>query len=416
MMQPSFQTLFSQGLFVVHILERIILSVKKNVYIMYAIALMQGMVFYAPVSMLYRQAQGISYFQIAMLESISLLFMLALEIPWGVAADRIGYRNTMIICEILFFISKLLFWRAYGFWGFLGERILLSAALAGLSGVDTSMLYLSCQRQEDSQKAFGIYSSMGTIGLLFASGVFTLLVGDNYRLAGLLTVVSYGIAAALAFGLTEVKVRESRGFPTEYFRETLGKVLRDRRLLLLLLAVALLSETHQTVTVFLNQLQYERCGLGSAAMGGVYMAATVIGMCGAWSAAVTKKLGAHGVFALFSTLGVLACIVLAITCNAILSVAGILMLCLTDSLFQPFQTEIQHRQVQTGNRATALSVHAMLIDGVGIGTNLVFGALTKASLSAAFLFGGGICLLSLLFFSLWARDGKATTGSVMETK
>lgn len=387
------------------ILERIILSVKKNLYIIYAIALLQGMVFYAPISTLYRQAQGISYFQISMIESISLLFMLTLEVPWGVVADRIGYRKTMIVCGILFFISKILFWKARSFWGFFGERILLSVVLAGLSGVDTSIIYLSCQRGEDSQKAFGICSSMGTIGLLFASGVFTFLIGDNYRLAGLLTVVSYGIAAVLAFGLTEVKDQENRSFPTERFGATLGKTLKNRRLLLFLFAVALLSETHQTVTVFLNQLQYERCRLGSAAMGGIYMAATVIGMCGVWSAAVTQKLGTRRAFVLFPALGILSCITLAVTRNSILSVAGILILCLADSLFQPFQTEIQHQQVQTGNRATALSVHAMLIDGIGIGTNLVFGALTKASLSAAFFFGVGICLLSLLFFSLWARDG-----------
>ena len=377
---------------------------KKNLYIMYAIALLQGMVFYAPVSTLYRQAQGISYFQIAMLESICLLFMLALEIPWGVVADRLGYRKTMIVCALLFFISKILFWQARGFWGFFGERILLSVVLAGMSGVDTSVIYLSC-REEDSQKAFGIWSSMGTAGLLFASGVFTLLIGDNYRLAGLLTAVSYGIAAVLAFGLTEVRGQETRRSPGERFGATLGKTLKNRGLLLFLFAVALLSETHQTVTVFLNQLQYERCGLGSAAMGGIYMAATVIGMCGAWSAAVTKKLGTRRAFVLFPALGILSCITLAVTRNSSLSVAGILILCLADSLFQPFQTEIQHRQVQTGNRATAMSVHAMLMDGVGIGTNLVFGALTKASLSTAFFFGVGICALSLLFFSLWARDG-----------
>ena len=55
---------------------------KKNIYLMYAIALLQGMVFYGPVATLYRQAQGISVFQITLIESISLAITIALEIPW----------------------------------------------------------------------------------------------------------------------------------------------------------------------------------------------------------------------------------------------------------------------------------------------------------------------------------------------
>ena len=45
---------------------------KKNRFILYAIALLQGMVFYAPVATLYRQAQGVSFFEISVIESVSL--------------------------------------------------------------------------------------------------------------------------------------------------------------------------------------------------------------------------------------------------------------------------------------------------------------------------------------------------------
>ena len=57
---------------------------KKNVYLLYAIALLQGMVFYGPIATLYREAQGVSASQITLIESISLILCLALEIPWGV--------------------------------------------------------------------------------------------------------------------------------------------------------------------------------------------------------------------------------------------------------------------------------------------------------------------------------------------
>ena len=121
---------------------------------MYAMVLLQGMVFYGPVATLYRQARGVTVFQITLIEGISYLLCIALEIPWGILADRIGYKKTMIFCSGLFFVSKLIFWKAAGFGGFLLERVLLSIVIAGLSGVDTSMLYLSCGEGESRRAGY----------------------------------------------------------------------------------------------------------------------------------------------------------------------------------------------------------------------------------------------------------------------
>lgn len=81
-----------------------------------------------------------------------------------------------------------------------------------------------------------------------------------------------------------------------------------------------MSETHQTITVFLNQLQYSRCGMGNAAMGFVYCAATVLGLCGVWSFAVTRKIGVRHSFWLFGGTAAAACLALALTRQAALSV------------------------------------------------------------------------------------------------
>lgn len=422
---------------------------KRNIYLMYAIAFLQGMVFYGPVATLYRQACGVSVFQITVIESISLFLCILLEVAWGVAADRIGYKKTMVFCCVLYFLSKIVFWRASGFGGFLAERVMLSIVIAGLSGVDTSILYLSCQRQnknyqnkaessrgegesgrnetesgwsegegsrnerenggneaesgqsenessgngiENSQQVFGMYNSLQMAGLLAASAVFSLFVGENYRLAGFLTALSYGGAAVLSLGLTEVSREGAERICFSRLKETLVCTLKDRRLLLFLLAVALLTETHQTVTVFLNQLQYEKCGLGNAAIGYIYIAATLLGMCGVYSARLTKKAGFKAAGLLFGGTAACSCAMLALSAKALPSVCAILVLRISNSLFQPFQTEIQNRLVHTEYRATALSIHAMLLDSVGVGTNLAFGALAEHSLTAAFWFGAGVCM------------------------
>lgn len=363
---------------------------------MYAIGLLQGMIFYGPIATLYRQAQGVSVLQITIIESISLILCLLLEFPWGIVADKIGYKRTILFCSVLYFLSKIVFWQASGFGGFLLERVILSVVIAGLSGVDTAFLYLSCEKSE-SQKVFGIYNSLGTAGLLLASLLFSLFVGNNYRLAGFLTVISYGFAALLSLGLTEVKREKENKLHTESLILPLKQIFKNNNLLLFLIGIALLNETHQTVTVFLNQLQYEKCGLATSAMGYIYILVTIAGLCGAWSYGLTKKLGNFRFTAFLYGFAALACVLLAVTDEPWISVLGILTLRIVFSLFQPLQTELQNRQIQAENRATVLSVNAVIIDSVGAGTNIVFGTLAEKSLPVTFLFGAGLCLSGGVF-------------------
>lgn len=308
----------------------------------------------------------------------------------------------MVFCCALYLVSKLIFWQATGFGWFLLERILLGVVYAGLSGVDTSIIYLSCAKGE-SQRAFGIYNSLQTLGLLIAAAVFSAFIGDDYRLAGALTVISYGAAAALSLLLTEVREGEKMPFNPAGFMTALSLTLRDRRLLLFLAGVALFNEAHQTITVFLNQLQYVRCGLSSSAIGYIYIAVTVAGLIGAASQRMTRTLGGKRTGVLLYVAAVAACALLAFTDGAWLSVSGILVLRVSNSLFQPLQLQLQNDHITTKDRATALSINAMLTDSVGVGTNLVFGALAKVSLASSFLFGAVICAAGLVLFLEYKR-------------
>lgn len=363
-------------------------------------ALLQGMVFYGPIATLYRQVRGVTVFQITIIEGISLALSLILEVPWGVVADRIGYRKTIVFCSWLYFISKIVFWQATDFNAFLIERVMLSVIFAGLSGVDSSILYLSNQGN-DMQKVYGRYNTMGMLGLLLAAGVFSVFVRDDYSLAGLLTVISYGFAAMLSLGIKEVKQSERECANQESFMSIFRETFRNKTLILFLIAVAFLSEAHQTITVFLNQLKYESCGLDNSAIGIIYGIATILGLLGVCSSAVTKRMGMLHSLVLFCVLPVISCLLLGLTKSAIPSILGILTLRISNTLFQPFQEEIQNKQIKTQNRATALSIHSMLISCIAIGTNLVFGVLSDWNLSIAFFFGSGICMLSIAFFACW---------------
>ncbi len=351
---------------------------------MYAISLLQGMVFYAPVATLYRRAAGVSVFEISVIEAVSLALCVALEVPWGDLADRLGYRRTMVLCSVLYFISKLVFWQADSFGDFLAERVLLAVVQSGISGVDSAVLYLSC-RGQDSLRVFSVYNALSMAGLVAAGGVFALLPADSYRLSALLTAGSYALALVFALGLREVRDPESapsRGSFAAAARQALGGGV-----LPLLAGAALLAEVCQVATVFLNQLKYEACGMGQQTMSAAYVAASLLGLAGAFSPALARRLGRRGA-AVFCALVCLAgCGVLAVTAFAPAAVASVLALRTSSSLLAPLTDEERNRRLHTKDRASALSVQAMVMECFAIGTNLALGALAQRSLAAAFVFG-----------------------------
>lgn len=67
---------------------------RKNKYILYSMAFLQGLVFYGAFSVIFREFRGLSLSNIFLLESIFLIIMLVFEIPWGIIGDKIG-------CELL---------------------------------------------------------------------------------------------------------------------------------------------------------------------------------------------------------------------------------------------------------------------------------------------------------------------------
>ena len=378
--------------------------IKRNIYIMYAIALLQGMVFYAPVATLYRTAQGVTISQITIIESISLILCLLFEVPWGWLADRIGYKRTILICNALYFVSKIVFWKAGDFFGFLVERILLAIVCAGLSGTDVSVLYCSAD-EKNSHRVFSVYNALQTAGLLAASLIHAIWIGANYRMAGFMTVISYGIALLFSCMLVEVKHIGQHQQNMAGLGRSLKRVVTNKSLLLFLIAVAFLQQTHQTITVFLSQLQYGKAGMSTSRISIVYTVMMVFGLLGIFSAKFTRLTGEKRMMYLSFSVAAICCLILAVDKRAWSSIVAVIMLRVTFEVMQPLQTELQNRQVASNERATALSINAIIIDCSGAGISVLFGMIAEKNLSVAFLFGFGLCFIGMFLFHLSGRSG-----------
>ena len=377
---------------------------KYQIY--YAVVLLQGMVFYAPVAALYRLSRGLSIFDVTLIEGISLLAMIALEIPMGLLAERIGYKKTIVLCNFLFFLSKLVFWAADGFALFLLERLLISAVMAGFSGCDSAYLFLGAGR-EGSARAFSLFQAMPAFGLVAAVLVFSCGIGGDFGLLAVLTAAVYGAAFVLSLFLPEVgaPVPEHASF-ARLLKGMREQAAGNLRFLLFLTASALLIQTEQTVTVFLSQLQYLRCGAGTESMGLLTLPVKAAAFSAAASHRLSARFGETRFASVLFLAGGLSCAALLLTRNAAVSVLCLSVLSASAALFFPLGMSAQNREVPEGSgRAAVLSVYSMGIDGISAFASSALGKASDAGLDAALVLGAAFCGVGLALFLFWRARG-----------
>lgn len=373
---------------------------KRNYHILVAISLLQGLVFYAPVATVYRQAYGLSLSGLFLIESISWVLTLLLEVPFGRFADRFGCRRTIVLGCAAFFVSKLVFSVASGFGLFLLERIILSVSIAALSGASESFLYASTGTDEPERR-FGLWNAAGTAGVIVAALFAPLLYRSSLRYAAYATAASYGLAALLCLFLKEPqaqdakKARDAR-MPAlrAELRLSIKALLSDKALLLFLVALAISNECVQAAAVFLSQPQYERAGIGRESYGFLFALIQCAALAGAGAGRTVERLGRARALRLLVFVECLGAAALALSDSAWLTVVALLAMTAAASVARPISTALQVERIRVPDRATALSLNAMVGELVAAAFNAGEGEVAQRSL--VWGFGAAAAALGLI--------------------
>lgn len=360
---------------------------KKNIYLMYAIAFFQGIVLYATISTLYREQRGLTLSDYAIIESFSYFFMLAFEIPFGFIADRIGYKKTLALSNGVYFLSKVVFWQAHGFGLFLLERFLMSIAFAGLSGVDTSVIYLSSEKDK-TQKNFGWYASFGTAGMLTGCAVFTLFLSNDFSGCAFGTMISYGIAFLLTLFIDEVKGKAEgdERITVSNLLDTIKISIKDVKFLGFLLAAALLGNASWLISVMLYQDKYLLLGINEQQMGIITIGISIAGLFSFASDFFTKKLGKCKFLSLLCIVMCIASVWMGYTEFAFIAIICHFLVDVGYGLVTPLINEIENERVSVQDRATQLSVYGMIVDVISIVISIITSRVADISLTALFVF------------------------------
>lgn len=376
--------------------EVIVLPNKRAQALFFTITFLQGMVFYGPIATLYRQARGLNLAQITLIEAVSMLLMIALEIPWGFVCDRIGYKKTLIICNTLFLLSKVVFFKASNFAGFLTERLLLSFIFSGLSGCDSAYLYTASGK--NAHRAFGIWKVMGTAGFLLSSLIFTLLPQGDYSLAALLTIAAYAPAAILTLFLPNLQnpIPSSAPKPRTHVLAVLKTALKGRNLWIFLFLFAAMDEVAHTLSVYLSQPLYLRAGLAQHLYGLCAVLISLPTLLAARSAHLSARLGRPRMAALSCLLCAVSCVIAAVFGNPVLAILSLMAVQATTCVLGPLADTVKNQHADGGNRAAILSVYSIGQTFVGSIVTMGLGRFADYSLPGALLLCAVLCMVCAL--------------------
>lgn len=95
---------------------------------------------------------------------------------------------------------------------------------------------------------------------------------------------------------------------------------------------------------------------------------------------------------------------LAFTNDSLVSVLGVLLVGISFRLAFPLGTQLINEAIITDDRATTLSITAMIAELIAVFTNLAFGKLADCDLSIAMGFAGILSILGMCLYQYGAAE------------
>lgn len=188
---------------------------SRNIKLLYAIAALEGVVFYYALDKIFMQMRGLSLVEMVIVEIIFGLVIVLTEVPSGALSDRWS-RKKMLALNSLFFALNTVIWAvSHSFILFVIGVIFGALHTTFRSGTDTSMLFDSLKelnKTDQYEKYLGRKRAIGAVSFA-AAAVAGGLIGDMVGLEATFwwTLPSAVLAGVLALLLREPTFHRSTG-------------------------------------------------------------------------------------------------------------------------------------------------------------------------------------------------------------
>lgn len=327
---------------------------------------LRGLMFWLPVFFLYFQSI-LDVADVLILEALYYLGVVIAEVPSGYFSDRVGRRVTLLIAMGAWTAACWLFVLTASFLPFAVAQLGLALGMAFHSGTDSALLYDSL-KELGREDEIATHESRAQAWGLGATALAAVLGG---AMAGLDLRFAYAfsaLAAALAFAVAWrfVEPTRSRALPPVSQVVAVAGRLKDPVLRwLFLFVVAMTVFNHVPYELFQPWLElllgeagggYARTPLAAGVVIGTSFALSSWASTRAadWGAWLGLRRGLFGVMALQAT--VMAAMAIAV--HPIV-VGFILLRTVPGALMQPLMLSVVHPRVDSGQRATYLSLQSL---------------------------------------------------------
>lgn len=223
-----------------------------------------GLVFFAPVALLVRTQAGISETQFFLLQALLSGIIALGELPTGHLTDRMGYRRSLILAQLLLLAARGLLLAAFLLRSlplFVAEALVEGISACLSSGTASAYLYALYGESDYLPKAAHA-ANFGTAGFLLSTAAYALL----YRYFGLTGLLAATVlVGAAGFVCSLFLRREPRAAVPEHRSQStmwgqLGKIFRDRQALLLTALLSMFSVAWLLVNFFYAE-KLADCGI-----------------------------------------------------------------------------------------------------------------------------------------------------------
>ena len=384
---------------------------NKNVLLLLLIESLGSMIFFLPIGMMFKVARGLSISQIFLIESISFLVSIVLEVPSGWLADKIGFKKAICIAGGFLLAARVVVLFSFSFWSFLSVSVLTGIGYAILSGCDTSLMYVSVD-PKDAEKGFSLMSAYTNAGMLLSLAVSSvLLLFFPMIVTYVLTAAAAVACFALSFFLKDIPCAPEEREVKPSMLKTLKSFLSNRKMIVLVLSQGLIAEIWRSVYQNLNQFQYERSGIDTKYFGFLFVVMSVFPLFAGKAYALSAKFGQERLLKVLFAVTAACLFTLALTSNAILSVVVIVVITAAYPLCQPALVEIQQKSITGVSRATMMSIFALVMELAAAGENALVSSAAGVSLSLGLSSLGILAVIATLLMFVYYRMSRKAAAS-----
>ncbi len=388
-----------------------IFSRWNNITILQIIFFFSSLYFYTPVLTLYFQKLGLTLWQITSLESLLLAGIILFQIPSGIFADKYGRKKAIIFAFFLIFLAELLFFFARDFWIFVVISFISGAGIAFYSGAVEALIYDSLKliRQEKQmKKASGRVFSMYALAAVVAAPIGGYLAKDlsieQVSILIILTASTSAIAFALTFFIQEPL--HSRRFEdiTKLDPNTLQgafNILKNNPSLRRIIALQTLSVPFVFYLLILYPPYATKLGVRPVYLGIILaLASSADFICSRYAYKLEGLLGVSRSTILITILPAICYFLFATLSNPLIASLLFITIYAVHGSRDPIFIDYLNLHIGSEQRATVLSVIGVMSTIYLALMGSFIGLLAEYSISYAFIFMGGIILISSVFFRI----------------